>query len=427
MYAEAVPGGNPIVLARPSLVASTSVGPGPIRGILCEPGVFSGATFAVSGGRLFRDASDLGSIGGAGRVTMAATAAMLVLSDGTSLYNYNGSSLTTASFPDGAPVQWLGRIGGYFVAIRGGDSQRFYWSADGVTWNALDFASAERKPDPLVGGLVIGDTLYLFGSATVEIFVQSDNADAIFVRLDQRSYPVGAWGRDTICLHDNTACWVTNEGLVVRDEDGPKRISTHSIEERIKSASSLDAWSFKWSGHAFYVLNIGGQGTFVCDSATSEWAEWGTYAETGWIAAVGCMSGTSVIVGSNSTGALYTLDDDVAEDATGVVQRIFAALAPVNKATPCHNLLIEASTGQVATLATAPEVEMRYSDDYGNTWGDWEAVSLGEQGEYRVQPVWVGLGLMDAPGRVFEFRLTDATPWRVSRVAINEDIRGKAR
>ena len=53
-----------------------------------------------------------------------------------------------------------------------------------------------------------------------------------------------------------------------------------------------------------------------------------------------------------------------------------------------------------------PVIEMKYSDDSGNTWSSWISHPLGAVGEYNTRCEWRQLGKSDT-GRIFEFRCTD--------------------
>lgn len=428
-YVEVTKEGDVYLLPRPALESYSTVGSGPIRGVFAQDGTLSGDILSVSGTGFYRDTTLLGTIPGTTRVSMTADATRAFVATGDQLYISMGGGLTLVEFPDDAGCQWVGRLGGYFLGIRDG-THRIYFS-DGTTWNALDFTSAERYPDPLVGGLVVDDIFLAFGSQSVEFFAQTADADAPFQRIEQRVYSRGCKSRDTIALVDNAAFWVTDDGQVCRGGNVPERVSTNSIEERIANTSDEDlaAYRLSWQGHEFYLLTTA-QGTFAYDASTQQWSEFASYGRASFRAHVGIMAGSDVILGDDETGALYSLTDDSAEDVGETIQRIFSAIAPTDKPFVCHNLILEAAVGQTADLTgqgADPLIEMRYSDDYGNTWEVWEAVELGQQGDYRVRPQWNGLGLVDPPGRVFEFRLSDPAPWRISRVAVNEDLRGKAR
>ena len=67
--------------------------------------------------------------------------------------------LDAVTFPDTANVRKVLFHDGLFLALRS-DTQKVYYSAvlDADTWDALDFESAERRPDDLLdGGLVVAD------------------------------------------------------------------------------------------------------------------------------------------------------------------------------------------------------------------------------------------------------------------------------
>ena len=49
-----------------------------------------------------------------------------------------------------------------------------------------------------------------------------------------------------------------------------------------------------------------------------------------------------------------------------------------------------------------PQMQMRYSDDHGETWSWWLNASMGKIGEYRKRLQWNALG--DSPHRIYEFR-----------------------
>jgi hypothetical protein len=58
-----------------------------------------------------------------------------------------------------------------------------------------------------------------------------------------------------------------------------------------------------------------------------------------------------------------------------------------------------------AAVGIDPQVELRYSDDFGNTWSTPQARSLGKIGEYAKRVIWRRLG--QSRTRVFEVRVSD--------------------
>jgi hypothetical protein len=84
-------------------------------------------------------------------------------------------------------------------------------------------------------------------------------------------------------------------------------------------------------------------------------------------------------------------------------------------------LLLRSFVSAVASTSTEnrPLVGMRYSDDLGKTWSRWRFQTLGKAGRYRDKARWNGLGKIKAPGRMFQFKATDATVRRFTQLLMN--------
>lgn len=420
------------ILARPGLVSQEVLGAGPVRGVFQAAGVLNGDTLVVSGPTLYRAGVAIGAVTGSGPVTFASDDAQVLIATGSTLYRVTASGSAGVSFPDSAAVTDVAYLAGYFLAARA-DTGKVYFSAvgDGSSWDGLDFFTAESRPDNVVAMQVVGDELWLLGDNSGEPWGATGDADLPFQRLTGRVTTRGCRARHTVRLFDNSVVWVGDDGKVYRASSVPDRISTHGIEERIKNsvADDLRAFVFPWAGHEFYVLRTT-QGTFAYDAATQQWAEFASYGRTTWRAHVGTTVGGDVVCGDEVNGTLWRLTDDVALDGDDPIIREASAIIPAKQSFTVFNVIVDAATGATPDLAgqgADPVIELRWSNDYGRTWSDWEPQDLGAQGEYRVTPVWTGLGLADRPGMPLEFRLSDPVPWRISRVAVNEDIRGLAR
>lgn len=429
-YIEAAPaaGGAPVLLARPGQVLLRDEGATGQRGLFQAANVLGGALVSVSD-QVRVNGLAVGAASGFDRARFAPGLSEVLICMGGGLYRTDGAGLAPVAFPDDAPVADIGYLRGRFVGVERA-SGRLFWSdlLDGTTWDALSFATAEKQADNLVACLAVGDFLWLFGETTTEVWAPTLDADLPFAPIDGRVYTHGCASRDTVVQIDNTAFWVSEEGIALRGGEVPLRISNSGIEERIAAtpAGDLSAWAFNWRGHLFYALATA-QGTFCFDVSTGEWSEWKSYGRTNWRAGVGVQVGSQVYAGDTESGRIWRLSDDAATDEGVEIERIFTALAPFPNGTMrCDNLGLSVAVGR-APLGGAPQIEMRFSRDGGFTWSVWSAVSLGGQGEYRTRVNWNRLGLIDAPGRVFEFRLTDEAPWRVSGVRINERLGGLGR
>ena len=412
-----------VMLGRPGLTAFASVGTQPVRGIFSQPGTFGGDPVSVAGVTVYRNGTSLGTIPGTSRVTFAGNGLEMVIAGGGTLYRTDGVSVFPVTFPDAAGVSIVAYLGSYFVASRAG-SQKFYWSnlLDGSTWQALNFSSAERDPDNLVGVSTVSDELWLFGETTTEVWYQGGDATAPFIRAQGRLYYKGCRARDTIAKADNTVFWVGNDGIVYRGDNVPLRVSDFGIEERISRSAVADlrAWGFVFEGHSFYSLTTT-EGTFVYDAATGEWAEFASYNRAGWRAHVGTQIGDGrVIAGDDTTGQLWLVDRNALTDGADPIVRLFSAGVPTaGGGFSLDSVLLDMSTGG-AVAGKTPVIEMRRSGDGGRTYSDWRQASAGRTGEYRRRIAWRRLGHIEEPGVVMEFRMTDAAPWRISRLRIND-------
>jgi hypothetical protein len=112
---------------------------------------------------------------------------MLVLVPGGNGFIYNHVTDTFAQITDpdftanGNPQQVV-YIDGYFCLTT--DSKKFIVSAlnDGLSYNALDFGTAESDPDEIVAPIVFKNQLFIGGSQTIEAFQNIGGADFPFQR-----------------------------------------------------------------------------------------------------------------------------------------------------------------------------------------------------------------------------------------------------
>ncbi len=208
------------------------------------------------------------------------------------------------------------------------------------------------------------------------------------------------------------------------------------------------AWNFSLDGHEMYVLRLGEERSLIFDQLTGQWAQW---ANTGrptfrahlgqnWIGMgqVNYLSGASTqVVGADDTlGVLWTLDPEQGYDE--------AAPAPEEGELPERVYFDRIVTGGLpmrgrpsprlnavfATIANgSPEFEtaaitLRTSGDSGNTWFDHGTVTI-QPSEFAQEIHWRSLGLVKAPGRIFEFSDTGATV-RIDGVDININLEGRS-
>lgn len=430
MFVEATPvaQGGIVVMSRRGLVSTAVRGTGPIRGIFSKPGTFAGDVFSVSGGTLYRGVTSLGAINGTGPVSWAASEIEVVVTRGQTAYSYNGTNLAAITFPDGANVTAVAYLAGLFIYVRAA-SQKWYWSAvlNGRSVGALDFASAENAPDGLRDAVVVGDSLLLCGQETIETWVPTGALTLPFSRVVQRLYGKGVIATGCGVEQDNSFTFIANDGMVYKLADVPVRISDHGIEERIAASATFSAFDYVYEGHTFFVIRLS-QGSWCFDVATGMWCEFGSYGRANWRAFCATQIGPQPLFGDDTDGNIWQFGGWSEGGATLV--RTFTAAFPTNSPIYVDTLDVDANVGWTETgvgQASDPELEMRLSRNAGATFGQWRATRLGKLGEYNTRARYRRNGLFSAPGGLFEFRLSDPAPFRVTRVSINEGGGGRGR
>jgi hypothetical protein len=433
--------GQTALLSRPGLGQVSTAGTGPIHALFMHD-FGNQAVLIVTDDDLYIINNDvstgltsIGTIAGSGHPTLAGggdgTTGEVLVTRGTTMRSYKYTSgIADVTFPDTADVRSVCFIGGMFVAVRGGQVPigRFYWSdlADGRTWDALNFATAERETDYLVQAVPLGDNLVLFGSSTIEAWAHTGEADLPFTRLENVFANHGLFGLGAVTPVDGRLVYVGSDRIVRTFPEG-ERISDHSIEQRISNSATCILFSFKREGHEFVAVRLAAE-TLIYDATTGQWTEFQTDGAQ-WIAKCALMVSGRGYFGHESTNQVMGWDewDDLGDNLT----RTFTAAVPLDVPQSINSLRLWANSGQTPITGggagTNPTVDMRYSRDAGNTWTSWESVSLGAQTEYRVIPEWRTLGMFDFPGALIQFRCTDPVPFRVSKVAVNDPGGGRSR
>lgn len=418
------------LLSRPGLGLLATNGTGPINGLFSKRGTLSGDVFSISGTTLYRGTTSLGSVSacGTGVARFAGGYGEVLFTRGGKLMRYNGTAISTPTFPDTANVTAVCFIGSLFVAVKGDTTAKFYWSAplDGSSWDALDFATAEREPDSLLDIEVLGDNIWLFGQQSIEAWAHTGAADLPFSRLENVAFDKGIHSTGCVVPADNSLFFVGSDRIIYRVSDVPQRVSDHGIEGRILASSTARLFSFRHEGHEFVCLRLDDE-TLAYDCATQEWCEFQS-SQGQWIVSQACMVNSVAYLGHQTTGQIMGWSEW--DDMGAELERRFTAALPLDNPASIDRVALWANTGQTPLLTgqgSEPLIEMRLSTDAGNTFDEWDQADLGSQGAYRTVAEWRALGMVDFPGALFEFRLTDPVPLRISAVKVNDPAGGRAR
>jgi hypothetical protein len=419
MYSEQAPTSSTGVVLLPRLGLRDEYSlPDVLRGVYLQDGVFGGATFAVSGETLFNGEVEVGEVEGTDQIEWAYTVdGLFILGGGIVYQSEDGITVEATEFPDDAPVASITAIDNFLVAVRQ-DTGTVYFRVPGdTTWNALDFFSAEREPDPAICVRTLTDLLYVFGTSSIEPFTLTGNAEAPFSRLAGSGADRGTKDRDSVVRADNTLVWVGENNIPYRLAGVPQAIANPGIVDAIQRSGTASAWTYSEAGHTFYVLKLDEE-SLAYDLATGEWHT------LEWSVSTGAYDGNTAYACSGDT--ICTLQDRP-DDYDSEITRIFTAVAPTERPGTCDCIEVALSPGTTPILDEPAELQMRWSDDQARTWTDWRTAYTGFGGQYRTRVRYRRLGMIDSPGRVFEFRMTDPVEIRFSGVDMNPPNGGRSR
>ena len=335
------------------------------------------------------------------------------------------SQITDPDFPGAVGV---GFLDGYFV-FNEPNSQKFWVTAsnNGLSIDALDFASAEGSPDDLVTLIVDHREVWLFGTTSVEVWYNAGLPDFPLARIQGAFNEIGCQAPYSVAKLDNGLFWLGKDargnGIVYRSKGySGERISTHAVEWQIQQYATLAdavAYTYQQDGHSFYVLNFPtANTTWAFDVSTEVWHEragWENNAFTRHRGQCQMNFADEIVIGDYVAGVLYAYDMTVYSEADTIQKwlRSWRALPTGQndlKRTTQHSLQLDCESG--VGLATGqgdnPQVMLRWSDDGGHTWSNEHWKSMGRIGEYGKRVIWRRLGMTTKiRDRVYEISGTD--------------------
>jgi hypothetical protein len=200
------------------------------------------SAYSVSTNDLFVAAKTPGAAGNA--IAVTETGANLSWAGGATLTSGGTPQLRQVAVPDDLGAVSVAVINSYVIVVpvqgRGTNGQ-FLWINPGeIIIDPLNFATAERSPDPANQVVVFSDRFWILGSTTTEPWVLTGNIDAPVQRFGGVLYDRGAWEGTAIRVKDSMIV-VDEDGAVFQIAGGLKRVSRPDIEERIRRAIQREA------------------------------------------------------------------------------------------------------------------------------------------------------------------------------------------
>jgi len=372
--------------------------------------------------------SKKGEIEGTGFVSMADNGhQLMILVPGGKGYIYSTEPdvLTEITDPDftanGAP-QHVVFIDGYFVVTT--DSKKFIVSAlnDGLSYNALDFGTAEADPDDIVAPIVFRNQLFIGGSETLEAFQNIGGADFPFQRtglfIDK-----GILAPFSITKSDTSFVFLggaENEGPAIWSLSGNDvaKISTTAIDSMLNlytraQLRAVFSWSYAQKGAYFVGFNLEDT-TIVYDTTSGRWHERKSLIYDGdntvlsrcRINSITSVFG-KVVVGDMQDGRIGFLNPELYKEYDQLILRRISTQPFSNNmdsfAVASIELTIESGVGNEEVKN--PQITMDRSLD-GKTYKDLRIRKMGKIGEFKKRCIWRRNG-RSSRFETFRFTLTD--------------------
>ena len=402
----------------------------------------AGVPYFVNGNTLYRlnktssdgvdsyDLEGLGNIEGEGRVSIANNGTQLmVLVPGGKGYIFTDSpdtftEITDSDFRANGEPQIVVYIDGYFVVTT--DSKKFIISSlnDGLSYNALDFGTAEADPDDIVAPIVFKNQLFIGGTSTMEAFENIGGADFPFVRtglfLDK-----GIDSAFSIIVTSDTFMFIgggLNESPAIWAFAGNtvQKVSTTAIDSILQRVDEDElkqsfSWSYAQKGAYFIGFSLPST-TIVFDTVTQRWHERKSkitnikgavntlrFRANSVITAYGL-----VLCGDSQDGRIGSLDPDVYDEyGINIIRRVATQPFQNNMKpfmVPSLELTVESGVGN--DQVDDPKIMLDISRD-SKTFGYTRTRPLGKKGEYTKRAIWRRNGRMPRFA-ILRFTLTDA-------------------
>jgi hypothetical protein len=423
----------------------------PGRGAVVMEGVY----YVVVGLKLFEidefGAETLrGAIPGTKRVSMAHNGEQLVIVvPGGNSFVYNATTTTLTQITDGdfRTSDSVCFKDGFYIFTET-DSNVFFNSAlnDPLTFDALDFGTAELAPGNIVGCHVKFDELFILKKDNTEVFQNIGGADFPFQRIPGASFEKGTHSRYSPIQWEGAFYFVgggVNEKTSVFMAGGsaePINISNDAIDQEIQKFTDTeiaDSFSFSYSlsgfsfrGFTFRSINTTPR-TFVYNVTASRLLGEATWHEQQTGIADGSWRVNSVdfvynklLVSDNESGIIGILDPDVFTEYGTTILRSRTTGPIAGNGLPLYvnflELTTNSGTGTISGQGLDPKVMMDYSDDGARTFSSEFWRPLGKIGEYFRRSVWRRLGRVPAH-RVWRFKVSD--PVRVAFIKLEGEVK----
>lgn len=371
--------------------------------------------------------TSLGALDGTEPVTYAKnnkfpTPDLVCVSENGAFQVFTGSAPISYPDPDvGSPNSVCFGDGYFFFTY--GDGTCIASDLNSTAINAVNFTTAESKPDTLLRGVFFRQELFLMGTGSIEVWQNTANATG-FPFSRSTVIARGLMGRQAVAGWEdgwaNALLWVGDDAVVYEMKGYvPTRISTHDVERAIEqialagNGSVLKAFVYMSEGHAFWALKSD-EWCWVYDLTTGTWHERQSYGSATWRAQFSVKNYGLWLVGDETTGAVNKIQADYYyENGNPLVWTVTSGQMvqwPQEVAVPVTKFYFDQNTGMddgSNPIETNPRVAVSWSNNGGLSWSQPIYREFGAQGEWKLRVQVNRTGKTGPQGRQWKLEVSD--------------------
>jgi hypothetical protein len=404
---------------------------------------FLGALNVVAGQSLYRVNAAGGwkkigtGIPGTNVLSMSNNTTQLIITNGVTGYIADTSDvfqqITSPNFFSANTVLFFDN---YFL-LDHRETNQFFWSAlaDGLSYNSLDFASAEAKPGFLTAVKENLQLIFLFAQNHIEMWYDAGTPTQPFQRYAGAVIERGCGSPQAIINQDDALFFLGVDRVFYRLQGNvPIRVSNHGVEKAFQSYGDIsDAFCFTYTleGHKMVHLTFPSvPHSWVFDISTGKWHERDSLDANAnslgrWRGNCAIEIYDKILIGDAFSGKIFALDwENFTEDGNPMRALAHSATLHADKQRLfIGRLELDMDVGNATATGQGsnPHVLLRWSKDGGVTWSKIQPPrSIGKVGQRLRRVRWITLG--QAYQWTFELVVTDP----VKRVLIATHVDSEA-
>ena len=386
-----------------------------------------------------------GTINGSGRVSLAKSSRYLVIVvPGVTGYVFdtNDDSLTEITSSNFQVSDTVVFHDGFFV-FTATDGEQFFVSNlnQPLVFDALDFGSADVRPDKIVAAHVNHNELFIPGEDTIELFQNVGGSGFPYKRVRGGDIQKGVHAKFSLVDFDNSFVFLGGDvgelTSVWRVGGGATKISTSAIDNAIQEYTEDEiaaafALTYAYGGNFFVAFTFTSiripSRTLVYDATSSAltgaqvWHERQSgvtddkWRVTSMVSAYG-----DLIVGDSVDGRIGTLNQNTHTEYGAPIKRQKTSMPFQIDQTKMFiseiKLTMEAGVGVIGTgNGSDPQIKMEYSDDQAGIFTNGGLRSYGKVGARTRIPSWRRQG---NPPRSRVLRFTTTEPVKSTLIRLD--------